>query len=45
MLPGESLLFPVVFEFVLAVLGTTLTCSLALLYFQRFRLERPAIGT
>ncbi len=45
MLPGESLLFPILFELVLAVLGTVLTCGLALGYFTRVRIERPAIGT
>lgn len=45
MLPGESLLFPVLFELVLSMVGTALTCWLALLYFRRVRLERPAIGT
>ncbi|MFP5282249.1 MAG: hypothetical protein ACLGIF_02220 [Actinomycetes bacterium] len=45
MLPGESLLFPVLFQLVLAVTGTLLACSLALLYVRGVRLERPAIGT
>ncbi len=45
MLPGESLWFPVLFELVLAVTGTAVTVALALLYFRRVRIERPAIGT
>jgi hypothetical protein len=45
MLPGESLLFPVLFELLVAVLGTVVVCRLALLYLRRVRLERPAIGT
>ena len=45
MLPGESLIFPVLFQLVLALTGTVLTCALALVYLQRVRLERPAVGT
>jgi hypothetical protein len=45
MLPGESLTFPVLFEFLVSVSGTVLTVLLALLYLRRVRLERPAIGT
>lgn len=45
MLPGESLLFPVLFELVLAISGTVLTVALAVLYLRYVRLERPAIGT
>ena len=45
MLPGESLLFPVLFELVLAISGTVLTIALAVLYLRYVRLERPAIGT
>jgi hypothetical protein len=45
MLPGEPLLFPVLFELVLATSGTVLTLALALLYLRHVRLERPAVGT
>ncbi len=45
MLPGESLLFPVMFELVLAMSSTILTLALALAYVRHVRVERPAIGT
>jgi hypothetical protein len=45
MLPGDSLVFPVLFQLVLAITGTVITCVLALLYVRHVRLERPAIGT
>ncbi len=44
MLPDESLVFPTLFEMAVAIFGTVLTCTLALLYLRRVRLERPAIG-
>lgn len=41
----ESLVFPTMFEMVLAVSASVLTCLLALLYLRRVRLARPPIGT
>jgi hypothetical protein len=42
---NDSLVYPTVFELIVAVFGSVLTCSLALAYLRRVRLERPAIGT
>jgi hypothetical protein len=41
----ESLVYPTIFELVVAVCGAVLTSVLALAYLRRVRLERPAIGT
>lgn len=40
-----SLVYPTMFELVLAVAAAVLTCLLALLYLRRVRLARPPIGT
>lgn len=45
MLPGESLIFPTLFQLVVAVSGTLIACLLALWYMRHVRVERPAIGT
>jgi hypothetical protein len=45
MLLRDSLVFPTIFELIVAVTATVLTCLLALHYLRRVRLERPAIGT
>jgi hypothetical protein len=44
MLPGDSLIFPVLFQLSLSITGTVITCLLALLYLRRVRLERPTVG-
>jgi hypothetical protein len=41
----ESLVYPTIFELVVAVGGSVLTSLLALAYLRLVRLERPAIGT
>ena len=45
MLLQDSLVFPTIFEMVLAVVAVTVTSLLALAYLKRVRLERPTIGT
>ncbi|MDT4964485.1 MAG: hypothetical protein QOF87_4132 [Pseudonocardiales bacterium] len=45
MLLQDSLVFPTIFELILAVSASVLTSLLALAYLRRIRLERPAIGT
>lgn len=45
MLLQDSLVFPTIFELVVAVSSAVLTSLLALAYLRRVRLERPAIGT
>jgi hypothetical protein len=45
MLLQDSLIFPTIFELIVAVSASVLTSLLALAYLRRVRLERPAIGT
>src|SRR5947209_3779008 len=40
-----ELVFPTIFELIVAVSATLITNLLALLYLRRVRLERPPIGT
>jgi hypothetical protein len=42
---NDSLVYPTIFELIVAVLGAVLTCGLALVYLRHVRLERPPIGT
>jgi hypothetical protein len=41
----DSLVYPTVFELIVAVVASVVTCGLALVYLRRVRLERPVIGT
>lgn len=41
----DSLVFPTIFELIVAVSGAVITSLLALLYLRHVRLERPVIGT
>ena len=43
-MPYDSLVYPTVFELIVAMVASLVTTGLALVYLRRVRLERPAIG-